>query len=76
MEKLIKQYQDEVDAAQKFADLVAGEKIIHGMACYRTLKGEIHYIVINASDISTIIGLMEHSKIEIIKSWGKKNESY
>lgn len=66
MGKLIRFNQDEVDAVQKFADLVAGGKITHGMACYRTQEGDIHYLLINPSHLTYIIGLMERSKMYII----------
>jgi hypothetical protein len=66
MGKLIKLNQDESDAAQEFADLVAGGKITQGMACYRTHEGEIHYLLINPAHLSYIIGLMERTKMYII----------
>ena len=66
MGKLIRLNQNEVDAAQEFADLVAGGKITHGMACYRTQEGEIHYLLINPEHLTYIIGLMERSKMYII----------
>ena len=66
MGKLIRLNQNEVDAAQEFADLVAGGKITHGMACYRTQEGEIHYLLINPKHLTYIIGLMERSKMYII----------
>lgn len=66
MGKLIKLNQREADAAQEFADLVEGGKITHGMACYRTQEGEIHYLLINSEHLTYIIGLMERSKMYII----------
>ena len=66
MGKLIRLNQDEADAAQEFADLVAGGKIAQGMACYRTHEGEIHYLLINPAHLTYIIGLMERSKMYII----------
>ena len=66
MGKLIRLNQDEADAAQEFADLVTGGKITHGMACYRTHEGEIHYLLINPDHLTYIIGLMERSKMYII----------
>ena len=66
MGKLNKLTQDDGDAVQEFADLVAGGKITHGMACYRTHKGEIHYLLINPDHLTYIIGLIERSKMYII----------
>ena len=66
MGKLIRLNQGEADAAQEFADLVAGGKITQGMACYRTHEGEIHYLLINPDHLTYIIGLMERSKMYII----------
>lgn len=66
MGNLIRLNQSEADAAQEFADLVASGKITHGMACYRTQEGGIHYLLINQSHLTYIIGLMERSKMYII----------
>jgi hypothetical protein len=66
MSEIIKLNQKEADAAQEFSDLVANGKITHGMACYRTQGGEIHYLLINSAHLTYIIGLMERSKMYII----------
>ena len=76
MGKLIRLNQNEVDATQKFADLVAGGKITQGMACYRTQEGEIHYLLINPKHLTYIIGLMERSKMYIIDMCTQDVEEY
>ena len=66
MGKLIRLNQREVDAAQEFADLVAGGKVTHGMACFRTADGDIQFCIINPEHLSYIIGLMERTKMYLI----------
>jgi len=66
MGKLIRINQDEADAAQEFADLVAGGKVTQGVACYRTQEGDICYLIINPGHLSYIIGLMERTKMYLI----------
>jgi len=66
MGKLIRLNQSEVDAAQEFADLVAGGKITQGVACYRKEDGDIQFCIINPEHLSYIIGLMERTKMYLI----------
>jgi hypothetical protein len=66
MGKLIRLNQSEVDAVQQFADLVAGGKVTHGMACFRTSDGDIQFCIINPEHLSYIIGLMERTKMYLI----------
>ena len=66
MGKLIRLNQSEADAAQEFADLVAGGKVTQGMACYRKEDGSVHFCIINPAHLSYIIGLMERTKLYLM----------
>jgi hypothetical protein len=66
MGKLIRLNQGEVDAVREFADMMTDGKVTHGMACFRTVDGDVQFCIINPNHLSYIIGLMERTKMYLI----------
>lgn len=74
MGDIIKLNQDEADAAQHFADLVAGGKITHAVATYRTADGDLGYCLVSPEHVTYIVGLMERTKIHLLNLANESQE--